>query len=119
MLTSEQAETFAEEWIDSWNSHDLNLILSHYSDNFEMTSPVICQVANEPSGTLKGKVNVGAYWKKALEKMPNLYFELVSVLVSINSLTLYYKGASGGMVAEVLFFGNDGKIIKGIAHYAV
>ena len=35
------AEQFAQEWIDSWNSHDLSRILSHYADDFEMSSPVI------------------------------------------------------------------------------
>ena len=42
------AEHFAADWIDSWNAHDLNRILSHYTDDFEMASPVIIQVANEP-----------------------------------------------------------------------
>ena len=55
------AEHFAADWIESWNAHDLNRILSHYTDDFEMSSPVIIQVAGEPSGTLKGKAAVAAY----------------------------------------------------------
>ena len=61
MIDKKFAEHFARDWIDSWNSHDLERILSHYSDQFEMSSPVIIQVAGEPSGTLKGKDAVGAY----------------------------------------------------------
>ncbi len=49
------AEHFARDGIDSWNSHDLQRILSHYADDFEMSSPVIIQLADEPSGTLRGK----------------------------------------------------------------
>ncbi|MBC7124495.1 MAG: hypothetical protein H5T24_02610 [Bacteroidales bacterium] len=30
---------FAEQWIKSWNSHDLNEILSHYSDDIVITTP--------------------------------------------------------------------------------
>jgi ketosteroid isomerase-like protein len=56
------AEHFASDWIDSWNSHDLSRILSHYADDFTMTSPKIIQLADEPSGTLHGKAAVGAYW---------------------------------------------------------
>ncbi|MDP3877197.1 MAG: nuclear transport factor 2 family protein [Methylobacter sp.] len=41
------AEHFANDWIDSWNSHDLQRILSHYADDFEMSSPVIIQLAND------------------------------------------------------------------------
>ena len=71
MLENNFADHFAADWIDSWNSHDLGRILSHYTDDFEMTSPVIIQVAGEPSGTLKGKKDVGAYWAKALQLSPD------------------------------------------------
>lgn len=47
------AERFAADWIDSWNAHDLDRVLSHYADDFEMSSPVIIQVVAEPSGTLR------------------------------------------------------------------
>jgi len=64
------AGRFASEWIDAWNSHDLYRILAHYDDDFEMTSPVIRVLAGEPSGKLRGKAAVGAYWAKALAKGP-------------------------------------------------
>lgn len=93
MIDKDFSEHFAREWIDSWNSHDLSRILTHYSDDFEMSSPVIIQVAGELSGTLKGKNAVGAYWAKALQLIPDLRFELLSTLVGVNSITLHYKGA--------------------------
>jgi ketosteroid isomerase-like protein len=54
-MEKEFAESFATEWIESWNAHDIDRVLSHYAEDFEMSSPVIIQVAGEPSGTLKGK----------------------------------------------------------------
>jgi len=113
------AEHFAAKWIESWNAHDLVRILSHYEDDFEMSSPVIIQVVGEPSGILKGKSAVAAYWKKALELIPDLQFELLSILAGVNSITLYYKGAHGCLVAEVFHFGPDQKVTKAFAHYAV
>lgn len=118
MIDKEFAQHFAREWIDSWNSHDLDRILSHYSDQFEMSSPVIIQVVNEPSGALKGKGAVGAYWAKALQLIPDLRFELVSTLAGVNSITLYYKGARG-FAAEVFHFGPDKKVVRAYAHYAL
>jgi hypothetical protein len=112
------AEQFATEWIDSWNAHDLNRILSHYANDFEMSSPVIIQVTGEPSGSLRGKAAVGAYWKKALELVPDLRFELLSVLAGVNSITLYYKGARDRLAAEVFHFGPDRKVTRAFAHYA-
>lgn len=113
------AEHFATKWIESWNAHDLVRILSHYEDDFEMSSPVIIQVVGEPSGILKGKAAVAAYWKKALELIPDLQFELLSILAGVNSITLYYKGVRGCLVAEVFHFGPDQKVTKAFAHYAV
>ncbi len=117
MIDKNFADHFAQEWIDSWNRHDLSRILSHYSDNFEMSSPFIIQVAGEPSGTLKGKEAVGAYWEKALTLIPELRFELITTLIGVNSITLYYQGARG-MAAEVFHFGPDNKVIRAYAHYA-
>ncbi|SEQ36957.1 nuclear transport factor 2 family protein [Giesbergeria anulus] len=112
-------ENFAADWIASWNAHDLERILSHYADDFEMSSPVIIQVTGESSGTLRDKTAVGAYWKKALGLIPDLQFELLSVLVGVNSITLYYKGARGRLAAEVFHFGTDNKVVRAFAHYAV
>lgn len=109
---------FATEWIESWNTHDLDRVLSHYSDDFKMSSPVIIQVAGEPSGTLKGKDAVRAYWAKAMTLAPDLHFELITTLVGVNSITLYYKGVRS-LSAEVFHFGPDQKVIRAYAHYAL
>lgn len=111
------AREFAEEWIEAWNSHNLERILSHYEDGFSMTSPVIIQLTGEASGCLIGKKAVGAYWAKALELIPDLHFELISVLAGVDSVTVYYQGARG-LSAEVFFFGTEGKVNRAFAHYA-
>ena len=113
------AEHFARDWIDSWNSHDLPRILSHYADDFVMTSPKIILLADEPSGTLCGKAAVGAYWAKALQLIPDLYFELIMTLVGVNSVTLYYRGAQGHLAAEVFHFNQEQKVIQAFAHYSI
>ncbi len=118
MLERAFAEHFAADWVAAWNAHDLDRILAHYADDFEMTSPVIVQIAGEPSGTLRGKQAVGVYWRKALQLIPDLQFELISLLVGVGSVTLYYKGARGRLAAEVFHFGPDGKVVKAFAHYA-
>jgi ketosteroid isomerase-like protein len=47
-----RAIRFAKEWIAAWNAHDLDLILAHYTDDFEMSTPFIAKLSGEPSGTL-------------------------------------------------------------------
>jgi hypothetical protein len=111
------AERFAKEWVAAWNSHDLERILSHYEDDFEMSSPIITALVGEPSGRLRGKTAVGAYWAKALQSIPNLRFEVLTALAGVNSITVYYSGHRG-LAAEVLHFGPSGKVREAFAHYA-
>lgn len=116
MIDRKYAESFAEDWIAAWNSHDLERILAHYSDDFEMSSPFIALIGGEPSGKLRGKKAVREYWAKALQMHPGLHFNLAATLVGAASITLYYEGVRG-MVAEVVHFGPDGKVAAAFAHY--
>ncbi|HKD79811.1 MAG TPA: nuclear transport factor 2 family protein [Candidatus Angelobacter sp.] len=118
MLDKNFADHFAAEWIAAWNARDLPRVLSHYADDFEMSSPLIVRIVDEPSGKLRGKRAVGAYWTKALELAPELHFELVTTLTGANSITLYYRGQRG-LAAEVFIFGPDRKVTEAFAHYAV
>src|SRR5262245_60723954 len=118
MLTRSQADAFASEWISAWNSHDLKRILSHYSDDFAFSSPVIIQVMGEPSGKLQGKEVIGTYWAKALSRTPNLEFNLQAVLWGIDTLVIHYQRHDGRMASEWFEFGKDGKVVRSAAHYA-
>lgn len=116
MLSKDFADHFANDWIDSWNSHDLERILAHYTDDFVMSSPRIADIANEPSGILQGKVLVAAYWKRALELSPTLRFELIRVYVGSDSLIIHYNGTRGA-AAEAFFFDQSGLVKRAAANY--
>ncbi len=108
---------FTNEWIRSWNAHDLDDILNHYSDDVEITSPMIRLAAGIESETLKGKRFVAEYWDKALKKIPDLRFELIDTAEGINSVALYYWSVMNKKTVEVMFFDQDGKVNKVFAHY--
>ena len=115
-MNAETARNFASHWIATWNGHDLEQILSHYTDDFEMSSPVIVSTMNEPSGKLKGKELIRVYWSKALAKYPDLHFELLHVLTGAGSVTIIYNGVRG-LSAEVFHFNSQGKVYAAFAHY--
>ncbi len=117
MIEREWAENFAQEWIAAWNAHDLEQILSHYTEDFEMSSPLIIQRMGESSGVLRGKANIRPYWEIGLAQPPPLHFQLIEALVGVNSLVLHYRTASGRLAAETLTFNEQGQVIKGAAHY--
>ncbi|AFY75135.1 SnoaL-like polyketide cyclase [Synechococcus sp. PCC 7502] len=118
IVSTDFALSFAHSWIEDWNQHDIDAVLSHYTDDFELTSPLILSIAGESSGVLQGKANVRAYWKKGLAQIPDLHFELKEVLTGVDCITLYYQGHRG-MVTEVLWFNETGKVKKAWACYAI
>jgi len=116
MISNEDALRFASEWTEAWNSHDLDRILAHYTDDFEMSSPVIASLMNEPTGTLRGKQAIRDYWAKALERQPALRFELIDVFTGAHSIVVHYRGPRG-LGAEAFWFDPSGKVYQAAAHY--
>lgn len=108
---------FANNWINDWNSHDFGKILSHYSDDLEVTTPMIKMSLDVDTGTLIGKAAVANYWQGALKKLPDLHFELIEVTESINSIAIYYRSVMNKRAIEVMFFNEQGKVNKMIAFY--
>lgn len=117
MITPDLAHRFAHEWIEAWNSHDLERILAHYRDDLTMASPRIATVAGEPSGVLHGKAAVAGYWAKALALQPQLHFTLLAVFVGADSLAIHYEGPRGPRV-ETFVLDASGLVVRAAAHYA-
>ncbi|WP_407478728.1 nuclear transport factor 2 family protein [Elizabethkingia anophelis] len=114
-----KAQQFAKTWIQAWNSHDMNAILNHYSEDIEITTPMIKMALGEGDGSLKGKEAVADYWRRALDKILDLHFELYDVTEGVDSVALYYKSVMDKKAVEVMFFNEEGKVNKMFAHYTV
>jgi len=110
---------FAWDWIEAWNSHDLDRILAHYAEDFEMTSPLIVERFGREDGILKGKTAIAEYWKPSISLDPPLTFELLDVLAGINQLTIYYRSVDRNVVAETLTFDSSLKVVSGSSQWSV
>jgi hypothetical protein len=119
MINEQFAQKFAAEWITAWNSHNLDTILSHYSDDFVIETPMAVKFFPESNGIVSGKETVRKYWTIGLEKIPGLHFKLIDVLTGINGLTIYYENtATGRRSVENMFFNEAGKVNHCIVHYS-
>jgi nuclear transport factor 2 (NTF2) superfamily protein len=118
-LTQAFADAFARDWVDGWNSHDIDRILAHYSAGFEMRSPLIAQRGFSTTGRLTGKEAARAYWTPAVASGSTLHFELLQAFVSVDSIAIHYRsnGSGGRTVVEVLQFNEQGLVRAGAAHY--
>lgn len=76
------AREFAQDWVDAWNGHDLERILSHYDDEVLLTSPVALKLLN-----------------------------LIDVLWGTETIVIYYiNNVRGSKTAEVMLLNPAGKI---------
>ncbi|MGA1794279.1 MAG: nuclear transport factor 2 family protein [bacterium] len=117
MAHNEQVLRFAQGWIDAWNSHDVDRILEFYAEDFELTTPYAVTLLNIRTGTLKGKDTIRTFMQKAFRLIPQLRYELLEVLSSVSSISIYHNSILGKRSVEVLFFDANGKINKSISHY--
>jgi predicted ester cyclase len=117
MLAENQAIAFAEHWIQAWNSHNLDEIISHYDEDVVLVSPVAAKILNERSGRVTGKEALREYFKKGLEVYPNLKFELLDVMWGLSSIVLYYINQNGTKTGEFMEIDATGKVTKAIANY--
>src|SRR5882672_2764218 len=111
-MTETEAAAFAGEWIEAWNLHDLDRILSHYDAAVEFHSPFVARIAGEPSGILRGIDRLRPYFAEALKRYPDLRFTDVRALAGVSSLTLTYRSVSALHAAEVLRLNEAGKIVR-------
>ena len=118
MLTGEWVREFAQEWVRSWNTHDLEAILAHYADGVVLTSPVAARSLNDPSGNVRGKAALRAYFSKGLEAYPDLKFELKDVMWGLSSVVLYYANQVGRKTGEFMEIDANGKVVRVVANYS-
>jgi ketosteroid isomerase-like protein len=118
MLSEERARELAHHWVEAWNAHDLDRIMTHYEDDVVLVSPVAVRILGDPSGTVSGKPALRAYFARALERYPHLKFELIDLMRGLNSVVLYYTNQNGSKTGEFMELGPGGRVARVVANYS-
>ncbi|MEO7523913.1 MAG: nuclear transport factor 2 family protein [Ferruginibacter sp.] len=105
----------ALNWIDAFNEHDLEKLLSLYAEDAIHFSPKLKLRSPETNGWIKGKPALRSWWADAFHRLPSLHYELKNLIVNNDQLLMEYqrkvKGEPDMMIAEVLEI-RQGVIIK-------
>lgn len=104
---------FAEAWEVAWNSHDLDRILAHYSEDVTFRSHKAVRLVGH--GELRGKAALRDYWGRALAAQPDLSFVVVDVLHGHGMIVITYRNQRDVLAAETLRFGADGLVVEASA----
>lgn len=112
-----ETSKFTAEWLNAWNSHNLDAIMEHYSQNIDFVSPIIKQMGIKDEGNISSKNELKEYFSKALQKYPSLNFEFYHELQGVHSVVLFYKSVNDSLSAEYMEFDKEERICKVRAHY--
>ena len=117
-LQAQFAQEFARDWVEAWNSHDIDRILTHYDDDVVLVSPVALNLLKN-DGSVRGKDALRAYFLRGLEAYPDLRFDLIDVLWGLETIVLLYaNNVRGNKTAEVMQISLAGKVLCVWANYA-
>lgn len=109
-----EAPAFAREWIAAWNGRDLEAILAHYADDIVFASPKAATITGSP--VVNGKEALRAYWREALDRAPDLHFQLLEVFAGSDCVSIVYLRNGAMRVCETMEFSN-GIVVRGhVAH---
>jgi predicted ester cyclase len=116
-VIKDEAWDLARHWVAAWNAHDLDLIMTHYDEAIELTSPVAARLLEKADGKVVGKTNLRAYFQRGLQAYPDLHFQLDDVLWGINSVVLCYTNQKGTRTGEFMELSSNGKVVRVVANY--
>jgi ketosteroid isomerase-like protein len=112
----QEARKAAQDWCDAWNRRDLDAIMHHYSEDVEFSSPTVVKRWGVADGWLRGKAKVRENFAIGVQA-DNLHFELVDVLLGVQSMCVIYRRETGTLVSDLVELDASGRGKRVIACY--
>ena len=110
----------AKKWLAAFNEHHLEKLLALYADDAVHYSPKLKLRHPETNGLIKGKGNLGAWWKDAFDRLPTLQYEPTSLTANQERVFMEYirkvAGDDDMLVAEVLQIKNNLIVASRVYH---
>ncbi|MCA0430062.1 MAG: nuclear transport factor 2 family protein [Bacteroidetes bacterium] len=104
----------ANNWLDAFNTKNINALLSLYDINAQHYSPKLKIAKPQTNGFISGHDELREWWQGAFERLPQLYYENKNIVCNNEFVFIEYLRQAPGeadlMVGEVLEIKN-GKII--------
>jgi ketosteroid isomerase-like protein len=117
-MTHEDAEAHAKDWIEAWNTRDLERILSHYSQNVVFEAETVKVRWKKADGKLHGIEELRKHFALGLELAPELKFEFERVFLAPSGYAILYRRENGNRVIDTITIDDVGHAAKVTAYYA-
>ncbi len=113
---SQSLPRFAGEWIEAWNSGDVDRIVAHYAADVRFRSPALKALAAD--GTLTGRDAFAAHVRAGLSTRRNFDYRLLAVAEGVEHATIIYRGPGSRLVCETVRLNGDGRIVEADVQWA-
>jgi hypothetical protein len=70
--TAAEMRALAEQWIEAWNSRDLDRIMDHYAEDVEFEANTVIRRWQKADGRLRGVTKLRNHFRLGLDPVPNL-----------------------------------------------
>jgi len=111
------AMALASAWIESWNRHDLDGIMAHYAEDVVFEANTVVRRWGRPDGRLSGAVELREHFRRGLELVPSLRFELEDVFTAPSGYAALYRRDNGNRVLDVVELNDESKAARVKAFY--
>lgn len=119
-MNPEALNKIAHQWIDAFNRHDLEGLLTLYDDQAEHYSPKLKMRLPQTNGLIKGKNELRAWWKDSFDRLPSLHYEVIQLTPFQNRIFMEYlrhvMGKDDLRVGEMLEVRNELIVFSRVYH---
>jgi SnoaL-like domain/Rho termination factor, N-terminal domain len=105
----------ADRWLEAWNGHDLDEIVSCYSERIEFVLPAL--VGDGEERKIDGREELREHFRHGLELAPNLTVTEESLLVGPGGFAILYRREDGHRAIEAVELDGDGLAAKVRTYY--
>lgn len=89
-MSADLTRRIAERWLEAFNAHDVDALVSLYAEDATHTSPKIRALHPETGGKLIGRAALAAWWRDSNARLPGLRYELTAITASPERVFIEY-----------------------------
>lgn len=112
---------FVQDWLEGWNSRNLDQLMAHYSTDATFQSPSVVSLIPRSNGIVEGRDAIRDLYARALASFPKLRFEVEDVIEREALVIVIYRklnvfSEEPGLTVETFEF-RDGLVTRNIVYW--
>jgi hypothetical protein len=111
------ARGHADRWLEAWNAHDLDAVMSCYAEDIEFVAQTVVERWGRPDGRLHGRDELRRHFSLGLGLAPDLAFREEALLVAPGGYALIYRRENGNQVIDAVELDVAGLACRVRAYY--